>query len=117
VAYETTFVLPAGTSAWQLDLGALHESADISINGKSAGCIWTTPYTLDVGPVCRAGKNTLRIEVTNLTANRVIALEQSGVHLKDRHFFVDYEYRPFDPTAWEPLPSGLLGPVRLHSDR
>ena len=117
VAYETTFVLPARTSAWQLDLGALHESADISINGKPAGCIWTTPYTLDVGPVCRAGKNTLRIEVTNLTANRVIALEQSGVHLKDRHFFVDYEYRPFDPTAWEPLPSGLLGPVSLHSDR
>ena len=117
VAYETKFVLPAGTTAWQLDLAVLHESADISINGKPAGCIWTAPYTLDVGPYCRSGENTLRVEVTNLTANRMIALEQSGVRLKDRHFFVDYDYRPFDPTGWELLPSGLLGPVTLRPGR
>jgi hypothetical protein len=27
--------------------------------------------------------------------------------------FVNRDYKPFDASAWPPLPSGLLGPARL----
>jgi len=30
-----------------------------------------------------------------------------------KFFFVNIAYKPFDASGWEPLDSGLLGPVRL----
>jgi hypothetical protein len=98
---------------WLLDLGVLHESADVRVNGGAIGCVWTRPYIIDIRKTLRTGKNVLAIEVTNLLANRIIAQERSGNHIRDRHLFVNYAYQPFDAETWTPLPSGLLGPVRV----
>jgi hypothetical protein len=113
VTYEVEFDLSEVHRDWLLDLGELHESADVFLNGERVGCAWTSPYAVAVGEHCHVGQNNLRIEVVNLTANRIIGLEKSGGHLKDRHLFVNYDYKPFDAETWEPLISGLIGPVRL----
>ena len=30
-----------------------------------------------------------------------------------KFYFVNIQYKPFDASTWEPMPSGLVGPVRL----
>ena len=119
VVYETEFdlSLDQAKQRWRLDLGTLHESADVFINGTHIGRVWTTPNEIDLGNVFVSGKNVLRVEVTNLLANRMIALEREDGFFKmtDRHLFVNYAYQPFNAAEWTPLPSGLLGPVRLLS--
>ncbi|MCK5464227.1 MAG: hypothetical protein KAI95_14465, partial [Bacteroidales bacterium] len=55
------------------------------------------------------------IEVTNLSANRLRDLELSGGEWKIFHEInmVDRHYTRFDATGWDPMPSGLLGKVRI----
>jgi hypothetical protein len=55
------------------------------------------------------------VEVTNTPANRIADLERRKVEWK---IFYDINvvnrfYKPFDASGWEPMPSGLIGPVTL----
>jgi hypothetical protein len=112
--YRTDFQRPPG-GRWVLELGAVHATATVRVNGQDAGLVWALPFELDVTPHLRPGRNTLEVEVTSLPANRVAALARAGAPRVRYHDidFVDIRYRPFDPSGWPPLPSGLGGPVRL----
>jgi hypothetical protein len=48
-------------------------------------------------------------------ANRVRDMDRKGIVWRKYHEinFVNNHYKPFDASQWEPMPSGLLGPVRL----
>ena len=114
--YRIEFDLPAsGADNWELDLGDVRESARVAINGKPAANIWSVPYKAVVGEHLRPGRNLIEIEVTNLSANRIRDLDKRGVEWKIFYDinFVDHNYEQFDASGWEPVPSGLLGPVRL----
>jgi hypothetical protein len=68
-----------------------------------------------VGDCLKAGENTLQIEVTNLSANRIRDLERRKTDwriMKDVNI-VSVHYATFDPAEWPIEESGLLGPVRL----
>ena len=68
-----------------------------------------------MGGALQPGANVLEIEVTNLPANRVRDLDLRKVDwkvMKDINL-ASLRYRALDASAWEPAPSGLLGPVRL----
>ena len=112
VAYETVFDVDQDTSAWLLDLGQLHESADVYVDREYAGTVWCEPYRLAIDRTLNRGAHTLRLEVTNLTANRMIELDRKEVPWK-KFFFVDIDYEEFNASKWKPLPSGVLGPVHL----
>ncbi|CAA9217154.1 MAG: GH106 [uncultured Chloroflexia bacterium] len=58
------------------------------------------------------GENQLEIDVTNVMANRLADLDRRKVPWR-KFFLVNIQYQPFDASDWEPLPSGLLGPVQL----
>ncbi len=98
-----------------LEPGDLLESAHVWVNDHDAGIIWSLPYKLRIGQFLRKGNNTLRIEVANLMANRIIYMDKKGIEWRKFHDinFVNQEYKPFDASAWDPLPSGLSGPVRI----
>ena len=119
--YECTFKLNTEEQAklrWQLDLGDVRESARVSINGVTVGCAWAVPYVLNIpSGVLRKGENQLRIEVTNLPANRIAALDRQNVPWRKFEDInvVDINYRPTNYAHWAPMPSGLKGPVRLRS--
>ena len=97
-------------SGWQLDFGEVHEIADVELNGERAGVAWKRPYTLNVSRWIKPGENTIAIRVTNLLINRVLGQP-------------DPDYSALEPLRFplpeekkriaHPLPSGLLGPVRL----
>lgn len=120
--YETTFGLdrPAGPAdVFQLDLGEVHEVADVSVNGHDLGVFWSYPYLVNIpkGLLKREG-NVVRIKVTNLDANRIIWMDRQKIPWKN-FFFLDITYSDFDASGWTPVASGLLGKVRLKtgSDR
>ena len=115
--YSVTFTVPEGADAdeWLLDLGDVRESARVSINGQDAGALIALPFRLRVGAFIKPGENRLAIEVTNLAANRIRALEQSGADwkvMKDINI-VNVNYKDLGAGAWPVVESGLLGPVRL----
>ena len=57
----------------------------------------------------------LVLEVTNLSANRLRDLERSGKEWKKFYDInmVNLQYSALDATRWRPMPSGLLGKVRI----
>jgi hypothetical protein len=114
--YTTTFSLTEeeAQGRWRIELGDVRESARVYINGELIGCAWAVPFSLDCKNL-RKGKNLLRIEVTNLPANRIAHLDRQGIpwrKFKDINF-VDINYKHTTYEKWAPVPSGLNGPVRL----
>ena len=98
--------------AWLLDLGDLRGSAAACVNGVPIGTAWTAPFRLRVPRGILAARNTLRLRVLVVEANRIIDLERRGVAWR-KFFFVNRDYGGFDTSSWVPLPVGLLGPVTL----
>lgn len=110
--YTKTIQAPAdwfktGAQLW-LDLGDVKNLAEVSVNGKSLGILWRTPFQVDVTGALKPGANTLQIKVTNLWVNRVVGDLQPNVTKK--YSFTAYSYYQ---AASPLLPSGLLGPVRM----
>jgi len=115
--YETRFALPETDVAdWILDLGEVHESAAVFVNGEPAGILWCKPYRLSIGHLLKPGENTLAIEVVNLMANRIRHMDRAGENWQN-YFFVNIDYKPFSAAEWPVLPSGLAGPVTLAPQR
>ena len=115
-SYTANFDFPRPEkSPARLDLGQVAETARVFVNGQSVGISWCPPHIIDLTGFLKTGKNDLRIEVTNLAANRVADLDRRKVNWKQFHEinFVNIDYKPFDASAWPTLDSGLLGPVRL----
>jgi hypothetical protein len=110
-AYTTRFHLNRLSGTYRLQLDSVYESARIIVNGKPAGILWSIPFSLDITPYLQQGTNTLRIEVANLMANRIRYMDRHKVTWKNYHEinFVNINYKPFDASGWNVMPSGLAG--------
>jgi hypothetical protein len=97
----------------ELDLGRVHETADVRLNDQPVGVAWMRPYRLDVTQALRKGNNRIQVDVTNLLINQILGMgpiDYSEVFAKfGRRFPAGEEW----DVIREPLPSGLLGPVTL----
>ena len=104
-----------GISGWMIDLGDVRESARVYINGQLIGCAWSVPFVLDCGQAFKVGDNEIRIEVTNLPANRIADLDRRGVKWRKMEEInvVDINYKKTLYDQWEPVPSGLNSEVKL----
>lgn len=112
--YVLAFDAPDDARRHRLALGRVAESARVKLNGRELGKLFASPFTIETGPLRRTG-NTLEVEVTNVSANRIRDLDRRGVQWKifrDINF-VGIDYKPFDASQWPVRASGLLGPVTL----
>ena len=117
--YTTTFKMTKQQARqhWMIDLGDVRESARVYINGQFVGCAWAVPFILDCRNTLKKGKNELRIEVTNLPANRISDMDRRAVpwrKMKEINV-VDINYKKTTYESWQPVKSGLNGEVRLFS--
>jgi hypothetical protein len=115
-SYRCTFDLPKVEAAdWLLKLGVVDFSADVKVNGHPAGSLWGVPFEVHIGKYLHTGKNTLEVDVTNLGANRIASYDRKGIYWKKFYDInvVNMQYTPFDAASWNPVSSGLLGPVTL----
>ena len=115
--YTTTFKLSKKEASrqWLIDLGDVRESARVYINGQFIGCAWAVPFILDCKNALKPGANLLRIEVTNLPANRIADMDRRGVvwrKMKDINI-VNINYKKTSYADWAPMPSGLNSEVKL----
>ncbi|EON78445.1 putative alpha-L-rhamnosidase [Lunatimonas lonarensis] len=114
--YETSFNLgDISEQVYRLHLGSLFEGAKVWVNGVEVGYVYGLPFTIDISHYVKSGTNSLKIEVANLMANRIRYMDQQGQSWRNYHEinFVNIDYKPFDASNWQVMPSGLGGPVHL----
>ena len=115
--YTTTIKLDKAEAKkhWAIDLGDVRESARVYINGKFIGCAWAAPFILDTDGALHKGKNEIRIEVTNLPANRIADMDRHGVKWRKMKEInvVDINYKHTTYAGWAPVKSGLNSDVKL----
>jgi beta-galactosidase/beta-glucuronidase len=76
----------------QLDLGSVSASAEVRVNGKSAGVRMAPPFRVDLTGLLLPGDNRIEVLVYSALSNH---------------------YQTIPTRYLAPSPSGLLGPVTL----
>ena len=108
--YRRTIQIGATDAAgYVLELGRVEDLgiAQVRLNGKDLGVVWTPPFRVEITNILQQGSNELEIDVVNSWRNRLIADEQ--LPQEQRLTRTNVRITP----QWRPLPSGLLGPVKI----
>jgi hypothetical protein len=95
--------------------GPIREAAVVTINGQRVGSLWNAPYVLDVTRYLHAGNNQIEIEVANTAVNLLAGREPLDFRLLNARY--GERFTPMGMDTMKPLPSGLLGTVRLMETR
>ena len=124
--------ITSGRELW-LNLGAVKNFAEVSVNGHDLGTLWKPPFRVNITALAKPGDNDLEVKVTNLWPNRIIGDEQlppdckwNGQQLAEfPKWLLDDKPSPTGRITfatwhhWNKgdalLESGLIGPVYLQS--
>lgn len=110
MTYSTKIRLPKAPKGKRvyLDLGQPGEIAEVVVNGKVVGGIWTAPYMADITDFIRKGDNEIEIRIVNNWCNRLI----HDAALPEAERRTSLSARALNASS--PLqPSGLLHTPRL----
>ena len=127
-----------------LDLGDVRNFAVVTVNGRTFPALWRPPFRVDITDALEPNDTEMEvcIDITNLWPNRLIGddfMEDdchwrpgNGGDRRDGLWSIPDWVRRGDPsptgrhtfTTWRhwtkddaPLPSGLLGPVNLFTEK
>lgn len=113
--YRTAFDAPAEVTDLPLaiELGEVRSVgiARVKLNGTDLGLTWRPPFRLDLKGAIKEGENQLEVMVVNSWHNRVMADDRLPEDQRVTRTNIRVEKK--GRFAWEPEPSGLIGPVRL----
>ena len=111
--YSNQFLIPDSLLdkkyALFLDLGDVHEVAEVFLNGQKLAVLWKKPFRVNITDFIRSGPNSVEIAVTNLWNNRIIGDLRSDAEEIYTFTNIKYKFREDAPL----LPSGLIGPVLI----
>lgn len=96
-----------------LDLGTVSAIAEVRINGRFCGTVWTSPSPVDINAACKAGDNLVEILVTSTWYNRLLGQQKMGGNPPGINDAVWTAIKP-ELTSSNPTMSGLVGPVHIH---
>jgi hypothetical protein len=106
--YLKNFDIPEGNEEpLFLDLGTVKCIAEVRLNGKNLGVLWTNPWKVEITDTVKPSENVLEIDVVNLWPNRLIG--DMELPEEKRYTKTNIRLKPDTPL----LTSGLLGPVTL----
>jgi hypothetical protein len=91
-----------------LDLGKVKNVAEVRLNGKDLGVVWTAPWHVEITTAVKPTGNALEIDVVNLWPNRLIG--DAALPPEKRLTVTNVKKFHKDFPLYE---SGLLGPVTL----
>jgi len=89
----------------------VREAAAVYVNDRLAGTVWHPPYEVNVTGLLHPGENKIRIVVANLAINAMARGPLPDYKLLNSRY--GDRFQPQDLVNLQPLPSGLLGPIRL----
>jgi hypothetical protein len=101
-----------------LDLGEVYDLAEVYVNDKSVGVLWTKPFKLEIQEFVKEGVNKIEIEITNMWINRLTGDMELAVDQKFTKTNVPYKTEPNTELGDETFrvqASGLLGPVNIET--
>jgi hypothetical protein len=119
--YLINFDMPSvGSDSYLLDLGKVHETAEVIFNGKKIASLIGPTFQCVIPSSAFQQTNKLEVIVANRMANRIAYMDRNNIPWKI-FYNTNMPARKkenvknglFDASEWEPLPSGLLGPVTL----
>lgn len=113
--------LPAEGRRAYLQFTKLGEVGEITLNGRPAGSLWKPPYTLEITDLLLPGDNELQIRVANTWANRCLydatlpESERLTWSNTMRFLYPEPGKEIHAHLVWRqgPIPSGVIGPVRI----
>jgi hypothetical protein len=118
--YNKTFKIdfkPQKGKQYYLELGSVKDVgiAEVKVNGKDKGVLWTKPFRVEISQELKKGENTLEIKMVNSWYNRV-AGDQTFPNKKQytkTNIMLNHDFRGrlIDEIPLES--SGLLGPVTV----
>lgn len=91
----------------------IREAAVIYVNGQRAGSLWSPPYRVDISKFVRAGSNVIKVEVGNTALNYMAGRRLPDYKLLNLRF--GERFQPQEMEKIQPLPSGIIGTVKLVS--
>ncbi len=86
-----------------LDLGAVKNLAQVTLNGERLGILWKPPFRVEVTGALHPGRNELEVRLTNLWPNRMIGDEQQ---LDDCEWGAEDVWTGIGATPTEKVPLG-----------
>lgn len=104
--FDLTTPLEAGGRLF-LNLGVVKNMAEVRLNDRPLGIVWTAPWQVDITEAVKQKDNKLEIEVVNLWPNRLIG--DAALPASQRLTHTNIPFKEDMPL----LPSGLLGPASL----
>ncbi len=120
-SYTINFEKPKGFAvAYKLNLGKVHETAEVFLNGKSIATLIGPMFEISIPSKDLLERNMLEIKVASLMANRISYMDKNNINWQ-KFYNINMSARKrenvkngiFNAANWQPLPSGLLGPVTL----
>jgi hypothetical protein len=119
--YSINLSKPSGEAdAWMLDLGRVAESARVTLNDRELATLIGPGFRVIIDKKLLKRKNNLEIKVSNLMANRIAWMDRNNIEWK-KFYNINMAARMrqntkngiFDASSWQPLESGLIGPVTI----
>ncbi len=114
---------------YYIDLGVVKDIARVKLNGIDLGVIWCAPWRIDASDALKKGTNELEIQVANRWINRLLGDRQEpdanvrtvkfknglmgGKEFRTGRYTFTTKQAMGSFNFTEPLPSGLLGPIRV----
>ncbi|MEA1877311.1 MAG: glycosyl hydrolase, partial [Bacteroidota bacterium] len=128
--YKKTFTIKnLENKKYYIDLGIVNDMARVKLNGKDLGVIWCAPWRIEISDALKEGTNELEIEVANRWVNRLLGDQQEpdadvrkvkfengfmeGKEFSTGRYTFTTERAMQSFNFTKPLPSGLLGPVKI----
>jgi hypothetical protein len=102
------------TMGYRASLDApVREAAVVYLNDQRVDSMWCPPYSVDVTGKLKSGENKIRVEVANLAINYMASIKFPNYDYEGVIREFGNRFQPQNLNLIQPLPSGLLGPVRL----
>lgn len=93
----------------------VREAAVVFVNGTRAGSVWCPPYRVEVTGLLQRSENEIRIEVANLAVNKMSQTPIPDYRTLYRDLIARFgdRFQPQDMNLIQPIPAGLMGPLKL----
>ncbi len=99
-----------------LDLGEVYDVAEVFVNGKRVGVLWTKPFKLEIQEFVKEGENKIEIKITNMWINRLtgdMALPVEKRFCRTNHPYITKDYTEIGDETYRIQTAGLIGPVTI----
>jgi hypothetical protein len=84
----------------------VREAAEVYVNGKRAGAVWTAPFTVSLKGLVHPGDNALEVRVSNTAINELAGRPPTDYSALNARFGERFSAQGM--SGLKPLPSGLL---------